>query len=70
MPQTQTSLRRTWAILIAGPLLFLAAIVVVAMYYGAVTGGDAQAIADRTPQAMPIIPVAVQVLLLLLLAPT
>lgn len=62
--------RRAWALLIAAPLLFLAAIVVASVYFGIVTRGDAQAIAERTPQAMPAILLAVQLALLALLALT
>jgi hypothetical protein len=51
--------RRAWALLIAGPLIFLAAIIVASVYFGVVTRGDAQAIAERTPQAMPAMLVVV-----------
>jgi len=70
MNRSQTPIRRTWALLIAGPLLFLAAIIVASVYFGIVTRGDAHAIAERTPQATPVILVAVQLLLLLFLART
>ena len=63
-------MRRTWAFLIAAPLLFLAAIIVASVYFGFVTRGDAQAIAELTPRAMPLILVAVQAALLLLLGRT
>ena len=56
--------------LIAGPLLFLAAIVVASVYFGIVTRGDAQAIAEQTPKAMPAMLVAVQLLLLAFLVRT
>ena len=64
MNRSQTPIRRTWALLIAGPLLFLVAIVVTSVYFGVVTRGDAQAIAEQTPKAVPAMLVAVQLLLL------
>jgi uncharacterized protein len=70
MNRSQTPIRRTWALLIAGPLLFLAAIVVTSVYFGIVTRGDAQAIAEQTPKAMPAMLVAVQLLLLAFLVRT
>ena len=70
MNRSQTPIRRTWALLIAGPLLFLAAIVVASLYFGIVTRGDAQAIAEQTPKAMPAMLVAVQLLLLVFLVRT
>ena len=70
MNRSQTPIRRTWALLIAGPLLFLAAIVVASVYFGIVTRGDAQAIAEQTPKAMPAMLVAVQLLLLVFLVRT
>lgn len=63
-------IRRTWALLIAAPLLFLAAIIVVSLYYGFVTRGDAQVIAEQTPKAVPAMLVVVQLALLALLALT
>ena len=51
-------------------MLFLAAIIVASVYFGIVTRGDAQAIAEQTPKAMPAMLVAVQLLLLALLART
>ncbi len=70
MNRSQTPIRRTWALLIAGPLLFLAAIVAASMYFGIATRGDAQAIAEQTPKAMPAMLVAVQLLLLAFLVRT
>ena len=67
MNRSQTPIRRTWALLIAGPLLFLAAIVAASVYWGIVTRGDAQAIAEQTPKAMPVMLVAVQLLFLVFL---
>ena len=63
-------IRRTWALLIAAPLLFLAAIIVVSLYYGFVTRGDGQAIAELTPKAVPAMLVTVQLALVALLAIT
>jgi uncharacterized protein len=70
MNRTQTPIRRTWALLIGAPLLFLAAIIVVSIGYGVVTHGDAQAIAEQTPKAVPVMLVAVQLLLLVFLVRT
>ena len=70
MNPSQPPIRRTWALLIAAPLLFLVAIIAASIYYGIVTRGDAQAIGERTPQAVPVMLVAVQLLLLLFLART
>jgi uncharacterized protein len=70
MNRSQTPIRRTWALLIGAPLLFLAAIIVVSVGYGVVTHGDAQAIAEQTPKAVPVMLVAVQLLLLVFLVRT
>ena len=70
MNRSQTSIRRTWALLIGSPLLFLAAIIAASVYFGIVTRGDAQAIAEQTPKAMPVMLVAVQLLLLVFLVRT
>ena len=70
MNPSQPPIRRTWAILIAAPLLFLVAIIAASIYYGIVTRGDAQAIAEQTPKAVPAMLVAVQLALLTLLALT
>jgi len=65
--QSPIPIRRTWALLVGAPLLFLAAIAAASVYFGAVTRGDVQAIAEQTPQAMPVMLVVVQLLLLLFL---
>ena len=70
MKRSQTPIRRTWALLIGAPLLFLAAIIAASVYFGVVTRGDAQAIAEQTPKAVPVMLVAVQLALLVLLART
>jgi uncharacterized protein len=70
MNRSQTPIRRTWALLIGAPLLFLAAIIATSVYWGIVTRGDAQAIAEQTPKAVPVMLVAVQLLLLFLLVRT
>jgi hypothetical protein len=70
MKRSQTPIRRTWALLIAGPLLFLAAIIAASVYWAIVTRGDAQAIAEHMPKSMPVTLVAVQLLLLVLLVRT
>jgi membrane protease YdiL (CAAX protease family) len=70
MNRSQTPIRRTWALLIAGPLLFLAAIVAASVYFGIVTRGDAQAIAEQTSKGVPVMLVAVQLLLLVFLVRT
>lgn len=70
MKRSQPPIRRTWALLIGAPLLFLPAIIVVSIYYGIVTRGDARAIAELTPKAVPVMLVVVQLLLLLFLART
>lgn len=64
--QNPPRMRRVWALLFAGPLLFLAAIIVVSVYFGIVTRGDAAAIAERSAQATPYMLAAVLALLLLL----
>lgn len=70
MKRSFLPMRRTWTLLIVAPLLFLAAIIVASVYFGFVTRGDAQAIAEQTPKAMPLILVAVQAALLALLGRT
>ena len=67
MNRSQTPIRRTWELLIGAPLLFLAAIIAASVYWGVVTRGDAQAITEQTPKAMPVMLVAVQLLLLVFL---
>ena len=70
MNRSQSPIRRTWALLIGAPLLFLAAIIAASVYFGIVTRGDVQAIAEQTPKAMPVMLVAVQLLLLVFLVRT
>ena len=70
MNRSQTPIRRTWALLIAGPSLFLAVIIVASVYWGIGPRGDAQAIAEQTPKSMPVILAAVQLLLLVFLVRT
>ena len=62
--RSQTPIRRTWALSYRGGHCFSWAVIVVAsVYWGIVTRGDAQAIAEQTPKAMPVMLVAVQLLL-------
>ena len=70
MNRSQTPIRRTWALLIGAPLLFLATIIATSVYWGIVTRGDAQAIAAQTPKGVPVMLVAVQLLLLAFLVRT
>jgi membrane protease YdiL (CAAX protease family) len=44
-----------WAALIAPPIVFLVAIVIVSVYFGVATRGDAQAVAEATARATPYI---------------
>jgi uncharacterized protein len=68
MPLQAQTLRRTWTLLFLPPVLFLLVIVVTAsVYFGIITQGDAQAIADRTQAATPYILATVQVILLWLI---
>ena len=61
------SLRRVWRILIVSPIVFFVVIVLFSVSFGVLTGGDAQAIADRTQGSIPYILIVVQVVLLLIL---
>lgn len=64
--QSNTS-NRLWLVLIAPPLLFLAAIVVASAYFGVANADDPEAIATQTTQAMPYILLVTQISLGLLL---
>lgn len=57
---------KTWSLLIAPPLIFFLVIVAASVYVGFTAQGDAQAIANRVPQAMPYILAIVQAILLVL----
>ncbi len=60
------ALGRTWLLLLAPPVVFLAAIVIVSIYFGVISGGDPQAIAGQTTQATPYILLITQIVLALL----
>lgn len=63
-------MRRVWVMLIVPPILFLAVIIGVSVYFGVILRGDAQAIAESVPRAAPYIVLIVQLLLLALLLRT
>lgn len=54
-----------WFLLAIPPILFLVVIIAVSVYFGVITQGDAQAIAENVPRATPYILLIVQILLLL-----
>jgi membrane protease YdiL (CAAX protease family) len=66
MKEKPKGMRRVWFILAFPPILFLIVIVAVSIYFGIITQGDAQAIAESVPRATPYILLIVQVILLLI----
>lgn len=58
------SLRRTWTLLVLPPIIFLLVIIAASVYFGVLSQGDAQAIADNTQSATPYLLVIVQLILL------
>lgn len=70
MDDKRKGMSRVWFMLGIPPILFLIVIIVVSVYFGMITQGDAQAIAENTSTATPYILLIVQVLLLLFLLRT
>ncbi len=68
--QARWGVSRVWLTLAAPPLLFLVVIIAVSVYFGVITQGDAQAIAENVPHAAPYIVLIVQLLLIPLLLRT
>ena len=60
-------MRQVWLTLALPPILFLLVIIAVSVYFGVITRGDAQAIAESVPRAAPYIVLIVQLLLIPLL---
>lgn len=60
-------MRQVWVTLALPPILFLLVIIAVSVYFGVITRGDAQAIAESVPRAAPYIVLIVQLLLIPLL---
>jgi uncharacterized protein len=58
---------QVWFMLAFPPILFLMVIIAVSVYFGMITKGDAQAIAEGVPRAAPYILLIVQIILVLLL---
>jgi len=63
MPLTP-SLRRTWPLLALPPVIFLLVIVAASVYFGVISQGDPQAIAENTQAATPYLLTIVQLILL------
>lgn len=57
------SLRRTWTLLVLPPVIFLLVIIAASIFFGVLSQGDAQAIADNTQAATPYILTIVQLIL-------
>lgn len=55
MKEKNQTARQMWSTLLAPPVLFFIVIVAVSVYYGIVTRGDAEAIAEKTSQAVSYI---------------
>ena len=70
MDDKRKGMRQVWFILGIPPVLFLIVIIAISVYFGVITQGDAQAIAENTSSATPYIVLIVQVLLLLFLLRT
>lgn len=70
MDDKRKGMSRVWFMLGVPPILFFIIIVIVSVYFGVITHGDAQAIAKNTSSATPHILLIVQVLLLLFLLRT
>ena len=67
MDDKRKGMSQVWFILGIPPVLFLIVIIAISVYFGVITQGDAQAIAENTSSATPYIVLIVQVLLLLFL---
>lgn len=55
MKEQKLTLKKIWSTLLAPSVLFLIVTIAVSMFYGIITRGDAAAIAEKTPQALPYI---------------
>jgi len=55
MKEQKLTLKKIWSTLLAPSVLFLIVTIAVSVYYGIITRGDAAAIAEKTPQALPYI---------------
>ncbi len=62
------NLRNVWLVLVTPPFIFLLIIIAASIYFGIVTQGDADAIAESVPRSMPVILLLVQATLLFMLA--
>ena len=65
MEEKPKGMSRVWFMLAMPPFLFLIVIVAVSLYFGIITQGDAQAIAENVSRSTPYILLIVQTLLLL-----
>lgn len=70
MDDKRKGMSQVWFILGIPPVLFLIVIIAISVYFGVITQGDAQAIAENTSSATPYIVLIVQILLLLFLLRT
>lgn len=61
---------RMWKLLAFPPFLFLIIITAVSVYFGVITRGDAQLIAESVPRSMPLILLIIQLILLPILFKT
>ena len=59
--------RNVWVLLILPPIVFLILLVGASLYFGVVTQGDADAIAEAVPRSIPVILLLVQIVLLVML---
>jgi uncharacterized protein len=64
VPAKARGLKRIWWMLIVPPIVFFVVIVLFSGYFGVITRGDAQAIAERTQGSIPYILIVVQIVLL------
>lgn len=55
MTENTLTSKKLWNTLLAPSVLFLIVTIAVSVYYGIITRGDAAAIAEKTPQALPYI---------------
>lgn len=65
MQEKSNAMWRVWTLFAVSPLLFFVAIIAASVYFGIVTGGDAQAITESVARFTPYILLIFQVIMLL-----
>jgi membrane protease YdiL (CAAX protease family) len=66
MEEKPKAMWRVWALFAIPPVLFLVVIIAASIYFGMITGGDAQAITESVTRSTPSLLLIVQIILLLI----